>query len=364
MIDKVGNGEKLDIKFTQISTVGEFGLIDRFSSAASRFSSPLIVQGIGDDAATIKPSQGRLTVVTTDILIQGIHFDLSYTSMGHLGRKSAAANLSDIAAMSAVPTVAFVSLGIHSNLSVEMIEDFYSSLADELGKYHCVIAGGDTSASPIGFVVSITLMGEVEPDRRTTRNGAGQGDIVCVTGDLGRSHAGLRILQREKNRYIEAGQPADFSPDFDGYDDALQKHLLPGARVTLAREITDKIRVHSMIDISDGLVSDMLHICKASGVSVELEEELIPIDPMTRRIAESFGESPVDYALYGGEDYELAFTIAEDDFKKLYSLEGNVRAIGRVKPGDPKVMIRRADGKTNTFADFPSYQHFAKRDKS
>jgi thiamine-monophosphate kinase len=356
--------EKLEIKFTPISTVGEFGLIDKFSIAASHFSNPVIVQGIGDDAATIKPSQGKLTVVTTDILIQGIHFDLSYTSMSHLGRKSAAANLSDIAAMSALPTAAFVSLGIHSNLSVEMIGEFYSSLTDELGKHHCVIAGGDTSASPIGFVVNLTLLGEVEPDRRTTRNGAVAGDIVCVTGDLGRAHAGLKILQREKNRYIEAGQPADFTPNFEGYDDALQKHLLPAARVEFAREITDKIRVHSMIDISDGLLSDMLHICKASGISVEIEEELIPIDPITRRIAEGLGENPLDYALYGGEDFELAFTIAEDDFKKLYSLEGNVRAIGRVRSGSPEVSVKRLDGKTDKFTDFPSYQHFVKGDPS
>ncbi len=352
----------MDIRFTPISTVGEFGLIDKFSAAASKFSNPVIVQGIGDDAATVKPSRDKLTVVTTDILIQGIHFDLSYTSMTHLGRKAAVANLSDIAAMSALPTAALVSLGIHSNISIEMMEDFYDSLSDELGKFHCVIAGGDTSASPIGFVVSLTLMGEVEPDRRTTRSGAIAGDIVCVTGDLGRAHAGLRILQREKSRYLEAGQPADFAPDFEGSDEALQKHLLPASKIDLARGITEKIKVHSMIDISDGLVSDLLHICKAGGVSLELEEELVPIDPITRRIADSFKEDPLDYALYGGEDYELAFTIAEEDFQKLYSLEGNIRAVGRVKSGPTEVSIKRKDGRTDTFSDFPSFQHFSGND--
>ncbi len=353
----------MDIKFTPISTVGEFGLIARLSSAASKISNPVIVQGIGDDAAIVKPSQGKLTVITTDILIQGVHFDLSYTSMSHLGHKAAAANLSDIAAMSAEPTAAFVSLGIHSNLSVEMVEDFYASLAAELGKYNCVIAGGDTSASPIGFVVSITILGEVEPDRRTLRSGAKPGDVVCVTGDLGRAHAGLKILQREKEKYVEAGQPADFSPDFEGYDDALQKHLLPPARVTLSRDITERIKVHSMIDVSDGLVSDTLHICQASGVSAALDEELIPLDPITRRIAESFKDTPLDYALYGGEDYELVFTIAEDDFTELYSLEGNIRAIGKVTSGEPGVSVRRMDGRVDTYSDFASYTHFSGKNR-
>lgn len=350
----------MDIKFTPISTIGEFGLIAKFNSAASRVSNPVVIQGIGDDAAVVKPSDGKLTVITTDILIQGVHFDLSYTSMSHLGRKAAAANLSDIAAMSAVPTAAFVSLGIHSNLSVEMVEDFYAALAAELGKFGCVIAGGDTSASPIGFVVNVTVLGEVEPGRRTLRDGAKAGDIICVTGDLGRSHAGLKILQREKEKYVEAGQPTDFLPDFEGYDDALQRHLLPAARVTLSRNITEKIKVHSMIDVSDGLVSDTLHICQASGVSASLDEELIPLDPITRRVAESFKDTPLDYALYGGEDYELVFTIAEDDFSKLYSLEGNIRAIGKVNSGDPSVSVKRMDGSIDTYKDFVSYTHFSR----
>ncbi len=353
----------MEIKFTPISNVGEFGLIEKFSSTASRFSNPNVIQTIGDDAAILKTTADKLTVVTTDILIQGVHFDMSYTSMRHLGRKAAVANLSDIAAMSALPTAAFVSLGIHSNLSVEMIEEFYDALADELGKYQCVIAGGDTSASPVGFVVSITIVGEVEPDRRVLRSGAKAGDVVCVTGDLGRSHAGLKILQREKNRYVEAGQPADFSPNFDGYDDALQKHLLPEARVTLSRNLSEKIRLHSMIDVSDGLVSDMMHICKASGVAAELDEEFIPIDLITRKIGDEFKEDPLGYALYGGEDYELVFTISEEDFSKLYSLEGNVRVIGRVKAGYPKVSIKRMDGKVEVYNDFPSYQHFKRQSK-
>ena len=361
------------IKFTPISNIGEFKLIDKFKDIASRSSlpktdvptsqSPQIVQSIGDDAAIIKPSADKLTVVTTDVLIQSIHFDLSYTSMKHLGKKAAVANLSDIAAMSAVPTAAFISLGIHSNMSLEMIEEFYEAMADELEKNNCIIAGGDTSASPIGFIVNVTIVGEVEPDRRVLRSGASIGDVVCVTGDLGRSHAGLKILLREKNRYIEAGQPASFTPQFEGYDDALQKHLLPEARVTLSRELTQKIRVHAMIDVSNGLVSDMLHLCRASELRAELDEEFIPIDPVTRKIASEFGDTPLDYALNGGEDYELIFTIAEADFDKLYSLGGNVRVIGRIKKGEPRVVIHRLDGKAEEYSDFSSYQHFSSKSR-
>ncbi|HUI29838.1 MAG TPA: thiamine-phosphate kinase [Candidatus Acidoferrales bacterium] len=360
---------KMEIKFTPLSQIGEFKLIDEFKSIAAKFSNPVVLQGIGDDTSIIKPSQDKHTLVTTDILTQAVHFDLSYTSMKHLGQKAALVNLSDIAAMSGLPVAAFVSLGIHSGISVEMIKEFYESLANEFGKLNCTIAGGDTSASPIGFVISITLVGEVEPDRQVLRNGAKAGDVICVTGDLGRAKAGLRILQREKDRYIEAGQPADFSPNFEGYDDALQKHLLPESRIMLSRTLTEKIKVHSMIDVSDGLISDMMHICLASSthggssLASEIDEELIPIDPITRKVADELGENSLDYALLGGEDYELLFTIAEKDFTKLHSLEGNVRAIGRVKEGQTKVAVRRVDGKTDEYVGFPSYQHFTSNSK-
>jgi thiamine-monophosphate kinase len=358
------------IKFTPLSQLGEFRLIDKFKGIASRFSSPTVVQGIGDDATVLRSSPGKLTLVTTDTLMQAVHFDLSYTSMKHLGHKAAAANLSDIAAMSGLPVAALVSLGIHPNISAEMVEEFYESLTDQLGKLNCVIAGGNTCASPIGFIINVTLIGEIESDRMTLRGGAKAGDVVCMTGDIGRSEAGLKILRREQERYFKAGQPADFSPNFDGYDDALQKHLLPEARVTLSRMLTEKIRVHSMIDISDGLISDLMHICKESNLAAEIEEELIPIDPITRRIANELGDNPLDYALFGGEDYELLFTIGENDFSKLYSLEGNIRAIGRMNPLDqagtgeqPRVSVRLFDGKMKDYKDFLSYQHFIKRNQ-
>ncbi len=360
-----------EMKFTPLTQIGEFNLIDRFQAIASKFSNPGVLNGIGDDAASIKTSPDKITLVTSDILVQAVHFDLSYTSMPHLGRKAAAANMSDIAAMSGLPVAAFVSLGIHPNIGLEMIEEFYSAFADELGRFNCVIAGGDTSASPVGFIISITVIGEVELDRRVTRDGARADDVICVSGDLGRSKSGLRILQREKDRYVKAGQPADFAADFKGYDDALQKHLLPEARIELSRAITEKIRVHSMIDVSDGLASDIMHICAASSsagtgnLMAELDEELIPIDPITRRIAGELGENALDYALFGGEDYELLFTVAEKDFSKLFSLEGNIRVIGRMKPsqtGDgmtaPSVRIRRLDGKIDEYSGYPSYQHF------
>ena len=349
-----------EIKFAPISSIGEFKLIDKFNDIASRYSNPNIIQSIGDDAAIIKSSADKLTLVTTDVLIQSVHFDLSYTSMKHLGKKAAVANLSDIASMSGVPIAAFISLGIHSNLSLEMIEEFFEAMAEEFGKNNCTIAGGDTSTSQIGFIISIAIIGEVEPDRRVLRSGAKAGDVICVTGDLGRSHAGLKTLLREKKRYIEVGQPADFTPQFEGYDEALQKHLLPETRVALSRELTQKIRVHSMIDVSDGLASDTLHLCRASNLTAEIDEEFIPIDPVTRKIAAENGNDPLDYALFGGEDYELLFTIAEPDFGKLYSLEGNVRVIGRMKEGEPKVVVRRLNDKLDEYRDFASYQHFGR----
>jgi thiamine-monophosphate kinase len=211
------------------------------------------------------------------------------------------------------------------------------------------------------LIVSVAVTGVVEPERLATRGGAMAGDVICVTGDLGRSHAGLMVLQREKKRYVEAGQPAGFTPDFEGYDSVLQKHLLPDARIELSRSISEKIRVHSMIDISDGLISDMLHICKSSGVSAALDEEFIPLDPITRRTAEEFNEEPLAYALRGGEDYELLFTIAENDFPKLFSLEGYIRPIGRIEAGKPIVSVKRKDGTSEMYSDFVSYQHFVKR---
>ncbi len=351
----------MDIKYTPISTVGEFGLVEKFASLAARYQNPNVISSIGDDAAVLRPTPGKLTVVTTDVMVQNVHYDASYTSMKHLGQKAAAVNLSDIAAMSALPTAAFVSLGIHSNISLEMIEEFYDALTAEFGKHGCSVAGGDTSASPVGFFASVTVSGEVEPERLAVRSGAKVGDVVCVSGDLGRAHAGLKILQREKSRYVEAGQPADFAPNFEGFDTALQKHLIPDVRITLSREISEKIRLHSLIDVSDGLISDMMHICVSSGVAAELSEEFIPLDPITRRVAEEFKEDPLSYALFGGEDYELLFTIAEEDFPKLYSLQGNVRAIGRIMEGEARVKIKRVNGENEEYSGYPSYQHFAKR---
>jgi len=351
----------VEIKFTPISNLGEFGLINRIRNIAARVDNLHVVHSIGDDSAVLKTGEDKMEIVTTDLMLQGVHFDLSYTSMRHLGRKAAAVNLSDIAAMSGIPVAATVSLGLHSNLSVEMVDDFYEALVEEFGRYGCAVVGGDVSASVIGMVISITVIGEVEPKRYVLRRGAKPGDVVCVSGDLGRAQAGLKILNREKARYIQSGEPSDFSPNFEGYDDALEKHLLPEPRVDMSRKITEKINVHSMIDVSDGLASDMLHICKSSGVAAELDEELIPIDPLTRRVAREFGDDPLDYALYGGEDYELLFTISEEDFGSLYGLGGNIRVIGRILEGKPEVKVKRISGSSLAFADFPSYQHFSPR---
>jgi thiamine-monophosphate kinase len=331
---------------TEISAIGEFGLIDRirkltdFRVDDARLHERLVI-GIGDDAAAYRPAADAVQLVTIDTFLEGVHFDLTYTSFSHLGWKAVAASLSDIAAMGGVPRYVLITLSIPAKVSVEMIEEFYSGAAFACKKYSCLIIGGDTAASPANLMVSSTVLGEAGTSGVIRRNGARVGDYICVTGHLGASMAGLKILQREKKRFLETRDPETFQPGLEPYKLAIEKHLMPKPRLDISGILAEHIEVHSMIDVSDGLASEVRHLCVEGNVGASVHEHNLPIDPLTGRIAAEFSDRSTDYALYGGEEYELLFTISDREYEKLERLTGDVSIIGRVtKPEDGITLVR------------------------
>ena len=315
-------------KYTEIAELGEFGLIDHLTKNI-KLRNKSTVKGVGDDSAVLKYGR-KMVVVSTDLLLEGIHFDLTYTPLKHLGYKAVAVNLSDIFAMNAYPKQITVSIGVSSKMSVEALDEFYSGIYLACEKYGIDPVGGDTSASLTGFTISITAMGECEKDRLTYRNGAGVNDIICVSGDFGAAYMGLQLLEREKK--IFQSNPV-VQPDLSSHDYLLERILKPEPRkdiIDLLRNID--VQPTSMIDVSDGISSDLLHICKQSGVGCRVYEEKIPIDATTSMLAEEMGINPLVAALNGGEDYELMFTIKQSDYDKFISSNGdvNIYAIGYI----------------------------------
>jgi len=311
---------------TEISTLGEFGLIDHLTKNFELHNASTIV-GVGDDAAVIDHF-GKQTVVTTDLLIEGIHFDLMYTPLKHLGYKSIIVNLSDIYAMNATPTQVTVSIGISNRFSVESLNEFYEGIYAACEKYNVDLAGGDTSSSQKGFVISITAIGEVAPNKFVKRSTANKGDLICVSGDLGAAFLGLTLLEREKNIYLENPQ---IQPDLEGEDYIVGRILKPEARKDIIEFFEqEKIIPTAMMDISDGLSSDLLHICNQSNVGCILYEEKLPIAEQTRNAAFKFNLDPTVCALNGGEDYELLFTVKQDDYDKISANE-NISVVGYIK---------------------------------
>jgi len=298
---------------TEISSLGEFGLIDHLTRNFEIQNASTIVS-VGDDAAVID-HYGKQTVITTDLLIEGIHFDLMYTPLKHLGYKSVIVNLSDIYAMNAVPTHITTSIGVSNRLSVEALDEFYEGVYAACEKYDVDLIGGDTSASQIGFIVSVTAIGEVSPDNFVKRSTAGKGDLICVSGDLGGAFLGLTLLEREKKIWIENPQ---VQPDLEGEKYIVGRILKPEARKDII-EFFDKNKITptAMMDISDGLSSDILHICKQSNLGCKIYEEKLPVAEESRLAAFKFGLDPTVCALNGGEDYELIFTIKQGDYDKL-----------------------------------------------
>lgn len=293
---------------TPLSDLGEFGLIERLVKPFTIKNSSTL-KGVGDDCAIIS-SEGNDIVVTTDLLAEGIHFDLVYTPLQHLGYKSVMVNLSDVYAMGATPKQITVSLAVSSKFSVEALEQLYDGMKKACDRYDVDLVGGDTTSSMTGLVISITAIGQVEHGKAFCRNGAKPGDLVCVSGDLGGAYAGLQILRREKDVYMI---DPNNQPDLSKYDYVIERQLKPEARRDVIKAIREKgLNPTSMIDISDGLSSELLHICKQSGVGVKIYENKLPVDAQTEAVAEELNMDATMVAMNGGEDYELLFTIPAD----------------------------------------------------
>lgn len=311
----------------EISTLGEFGLIDHLTkNFASKNDST--VRGVGDDCAVMNYGDKRM-LVTTDLLLEGIHFDLRYVPLKHLGYKAVVVNLSDIYAMNGTPRQITVSLGISKRFTVEHIEELYAGIRLACEEYGVDLVGGDTSASVTGLLISVTAIGEADPDDIVYRNGARDTDLICVSGDLGAAYMGLQLLERER-QVAEGVKDDTFQPDFAGKEYLLERQLKPEARRDVIAELR-QLGIHptAMMDVSDGLSSELLHICKASGVGCRIYEDRIPIDYQTAIQAEEFNMNLVTAAMNGGEDYELLFTVPLTDHEKMSQMK-TARLIGRI----------------------------------
>jgi thiamine-monophosphate kinase len=309
---------------TEISTLGEFGLIDHLTKNNEIKNASTIVS-VGDDAAVI--DHFGQTVITTDMLIEGIHFDLMYTPLKHLGYKSVIANLSDIYAMNATPTQITLSIAFSNRFSLEALDEFYEGVYAACEKYNVDLIGGDTTTSQKGFIISITAIGEVAPDKYVTRSGAKIADLLCVSGDLGGAFLGLTLLEREKKVFLET---KGVQPDLENQDYIIGRILKPEARKDIIEFFaSNEIIPTSMIDVSDGLSSEVLHICKQSDVGCVLYEEKIPVNDLARQFAYKLEVDPTACALSGGEDYELVFTLPQSDYDKIV-LNEQISIIGYI----------------------------------
>jgi thiamine-monophosphate kinase len=322
--------EKQDIEH-----LGEFGLI-RLLTKNIKLGNKSSEKGVGDDAA-ILDMKGMKTVVTSDILTEGVHFDLVYTPLKHLGYKAVIVNLSDVYAMNAKPTQILVSIALSSKFSAEMIEEIYEGIHLACSLYNVDLVGGDTTSSMTGLTISITAIGSVSADKITFRSGAKKDDLICVSGDLGASYMGLQLLEREKKVFEKSG---NMQPDFSGYDYLLERQLKPEARNDIIKLLADKkIKPTSMIDISDGLSSEILHICDASNAGCKIYIDKIPVAQETKKMAEELNMEPISASMNGGEDYELLFTVPLTDYDKISSMEG-ISVIGHITgKKDGKYMV-------------------------
>lgn len=325
---------------SEISSLGEFGLIRRLTEDLPKLNDSTL-RSVGDDAAVLRYPAGEDVLVTTDMLLEGVHFDLTYVPLRHLGYKAAVVNFSDIYAMNGTPRQITVSLGISARFTLEHIEELYDGMRIACRQYGVDIVGGDTCASRQGLVISITCIGEAPADRIVYRDGAKPTDLICVSGDLGAAYMGLQLLEREK--VASAGQK-DFQPDFAGKEYLVERQLKPEAR----RDIIDELRKGgikptAMMDISDGLSSELIHICSQSHTGCRIYEDRIPIDYQTAVMAEELNMNLVTAALNGGEDYELLFTVplaSHDDVAKL----PGIRILGYITEEDKGcAMITRDD---------------------
>lgn len=327
---------------TEISSLGEFGLIEHLTKNFEIQNASTLVS-IGDDAAVIDHF-GKQTVITTDMLVEGIHFDLMYTPLKHLGYKSVVVNLSDVYAMNATPTHITLSIAFSNRFSVEALDDFYEGVYAACEKYNVDLIGGDTTSSQKGFIISVTALGEISTDKIVKRSGAKKGDLLCVSGYLGGAFLGLTLLEREKRIYLEN---PDIQPDLENQHYIVGRMLKPEAR----KDIVDFFEANnilptSMMDISDGLSSEILHICKQSNVGCKLYEDKIPIHDEAKQYAYKLELDPTACALSGGEDYELVFTVPQSDYDKLL-LNEQVSIVGYITDAGEGAHIVTKGGNTH-----------------
>jgi thiamine-monophosphate kinase len=325
-------------KRTEIGELGEFGLIDHLNKSV-KIKNSSTFKGIGDDAAVIEAGD-HVKVVTTDLLLEGVHFDLSYAPLQHVGFKAVAVNVSDVAAMNAIPKQITVSIALSNRFSVEAVDALYAGINAAAEHYGVDVIGGDTTASRSGLVISITAIGEAKKEELSYRSGAKVNDIICATGDLGGALVGLQILEREKQVFM--ANP-DMKPDLDKYTFVTGRQLKPDARMDIIHELRELgVVPTSMLDISDGLASELFHICRASNLGVTIYEDKLPIDKQTYDTAVELNMDPITCVLNGGEDYELLFTIDQKDFEKLEK-HADIHFIGHTtKPEEGKNLVTKS----------------------
>lgn len=341
--------------FTPIASLGEFGLIDRMKDRLADVPrSENLIEGIGDDAAVYRAGDGKLHVVTTDVLIEGVHFDRTFIPTSFLGWKAIAVNVSDVVAMNARPLYATVSAGFPRNFSVEMMDGLYDGMAEACKAYGMELVGGDTSTAH-GLYLSITVIGEVAESDVVFRRGANVGDYLCLSGDVGGAFAGLKVLLDQREQLENMGN--SYEPDLEAFQYVIQRQLRPTARLDIIDGLRDAgIRPTSMIDVSDGLASEVHHIGRRSGVGATVRIPAVPFDPETRAVADQFLDEIDAYALFGGEDYELLFTVREEDVPRIDEMEG-VSVIGNMEEATKGV--RAYSPETGLMPLHPAgYQHF------
>jgi len=329
-------------KYTEISKLGEFGLIKHLTEKIELLQ-PSTLKGVGDDAAVIAPpAQDEVLLLSTDMMAEGIHFELTYTPLRHLGYKAVAVNVSDICAMNGEPTQVVVSIAVSNQYSVESLEEIYKGIKYACKEYKADLVGGDTTSSKSGLVIDVTILGKTKKDKVVHRSGAKTGDLVCVSGDLGASYAGLLLLEKTKELF---GKDPSLKPELQGYGYVLKNQLMPAARVDIVELFNvSNVIPTSMIDISDGLASEIHHICEASKAGCMVEEFKIPIHEETIKVASENGVSPLMFALGGGEDYQLLFTLNPADYKKIKD-PSKITIIGEITAAADGIKIATKDGK-------------------
>ena len=341
------------MKRTELSEIGEFGLIDHLSKDIKTVQ-PATIKGIGDDAAVID-SGSHYTLISTDLLLEGIHFDLAYTPLKHLGYKAVAVNISDIVAMNGFPKQITVSIGLSNRFSLEGVEELYEGIKLACENYKVDLVGGDTASSRAGLVISVTAIGEVAKDRITYRTGAAENDIVCVTGDLGAAYMGLQLLEREKQVYLSNPQ---MQPELGENDYLIGRQLKPDARVDIIYEMQEKHLVPtSMMDISDGLSSEILHLSKASGLGFSVFVDNLPIENQTLMVANEFNLNPITVAISGGEDYELLMTFSQKDYDLVKTIP-EITPVGFVTKEKNNILVTNSGEKVPLTAQ--GWQSFQK----